>query len=164
MAPLRGRCEAGGEPDIEWIELPADKYPIGSQPDDKEAFANEQPAHWFQCGKLWVSRFPVTVAQFEATGWEWCLDTPRKYGEWGGAVFSETAEQALERSQAGSSRALRGGSWANGTRGCRPAYRDAAGSKQGCLRHGREAGRLGYASPSNHRQSTRMHGLSSDAK
>jgi formylglycine-generating enzyme required for sulfatase activity/energy-coupling factor transporter ATP-binding protein EcfA2 len=63
-----------GLPDIEWCEVPAGPFLMGSSEDDAEAYDDEKPQHELSLPTYYVSRYPVTVAQFrvfvEETGYE----------------------------------------------------------------------------------------------
>jgi formylglycine-generating enzyme required for sulfatase activity len=55
-----------GVPDIEWCEVPAGPFLMGSSEDDTEAYNDEKPQHELSLPTYYVSRYPVTVAQFRA--------------------------------------------------------------------------------------------------
>lgn len=56
----------GGKP-MEFVKIPADRFLIGSPEQDPEAKENEIPQREVRFTKaIWVAKFPVTKAQFEA--------------------------------------------------------------------------------------------------
>jgi formylglycine-generating enzyme required for sulfatase activity len=55
-----------GVPDIEWCEVPAGPFLMGSSEDDPDARDREKPQHKLTLPTYYVSRYPVTVAQFRA--------------------------------------------------------------------------------------------------
>jgi formylglycine-generating enzyme required for sulfatase activity len=56
----------GGEK-VEFVEIPAGSFQMGSPESDKDAQADEQPQHKVTFTKpLWVAKYPVTQGQFEA--------------------------------------------------------------------------------------------------
>jgi formylglycine-generating enzyme required for sulfatase activity len=63
-----------GVPDIQWCEVPAGPFLMGSLEDDSRAYDREKPQHELTLPTYYVSRYPVTVAQFrvfvEETGYE----------------------------------------------------------------------------------------------
>ena len=94
-SPLLGGA-GGGLPDIDWVKIPAGSFMMGSD-------EREQPRHCVTFREpFWISRFPITNAQFRAfikdggyaeraywteEGWAW----REKYGvtepNWAGGVF-----------------------------------------------------------------------------
>jgi len=58
---------ADGIPDIVWCEIPAGPFLMGSdKARDGAAFDDEQPQHEVTLPRYYISRYPVTVAQFDA--------------------------------------------------------------------------------------------------
>ncbi len=58
---------ADGLPDIEWVEIPAGKFLMGSDPaQDPQARENELPQHEVALPAYKIARYPVTNAQFAA--------------------------------------------------------------------------------------------------
>jgi formylglycine-generating enzyme required for sulfatase activity len=61
-------------PDIEWVEIPAGAFTMGSDKDEEDAYGDEQPAHMIALERFYISRYPITNAQFrpfiEAGGYE----------------------------------------------------------------------------------------------
>ncbi len=58
---------ADGIPDIVWCEIPAGPFLMGSnEARDSMAFDGEQPQHEVTLPRYYISRYPVTVAQFDA--------------------------------------------------------------------------------------------------
>ena len=58
---------------FDWVEIPAGEFLMGSDPQkDKQAYGDEKPQHRLTLPTFWITRVPVTVAQFnafvEATG------------------------------------------------------------------------------------------------
>jgi len=71
---------------VEWLEVPAGPFVMGSADDDSLAFDWEKPQHEVYLDRFWISRYPVTNAQFRSfveddgysnrdywteDGWEW---------------------------------------------------------------------------------------------
>ena len=91
-----------GLPDIEWCNVPAGTFTMGSDPEkDHEANKGEQPQHTVQVSAFWISRYPVTNAQYQSfvdhggytdqwrecwsqEGWTWKeerqITEPERYG------------------------------------------------------------------------------------
>jgi formylglycine-generating enzyme required for sulfatase activity len=63
-----------GLPDIQWCEVPVGTFLMGSSENDAEAYGDEKPQHELTLPTYYVSRYPVTVAQFrvfvEESGYE----------------------------------------------------------------------------------------------
>ena len=56
-----------GLPDIEWVEIPAGEFWMGSDATvDPDAEDDEQPRHRVHVSAFWMSRYPVTNAQYQA--------------------------------------------------------------------------------------------------
>ena len=56
-----------GEPLLGFVEVPAGTFLMGSDPQqDTEAYEDEQPQHPVDLPAYYISRYPVTVAQFRA--------------------------------------------------------------------------------------------------
>lgn len=51
-------------PDVDWVEIPAGRFTLGSAADDEDAWDQEKPAHEIELEKFWISRYPITNAQF----------------------------------------------------------------------------------------------------
>ena len=51
-------------PDIDWVEVPAGPFQMGSAGDDELADAHEKPQHELDLPRFWIARYPVTHAQF----------------------------------------------------------------------------------------------------
>ncbi len=77
-----------GVPEIDWVEVPAGAFRMGSSEDDKEAFEWEKPQHPVDLETFSIARYPITNAQYAAfvkdggyaeeqrdcwteAGWEW---------------------------------------------------------------------------------------------
>jgi formylglycine-generating enzyme required for sulfatase activity len=73
-------------PDIDWVEIPAGAFLMGSRDDDDQAYEDEKPAHEIHLPTFRISRYPVTNAQYQpfiaaggyeqspwwtAEGWAW---------------------------------------------------------------------------------------------
>jgi formylglycine-generating enzyme required for sulfatase activity len=61
--------EAPGQtplPDIEFCYIPAGPFWLGSSDGDDQAYDDEKPLHQLDLPDYWLSRYPVTVAQFRA--------------------------------------------------------------------------------------------------
>jgi len=73
-------------PDIDWIEIPAGPFTMGSREDDDQADEAEKPAHPIDLPAFRISRYPITNAQYQpfvaaggyddpqwwtAEGWAW---------------------------------------------------------------------------------------------
>lgn len=73
-------------PDIDWVLIPAGKFLMGSTDKDERAYANEKSQYPVVLPDFWISRYPLTHAQFEPfvhakgyqepsywtkTGWAW---------------------------------------------------------------------------------------------
>lgn len=52
------------EPFLGFVEVPAGPFRMGSEPDDREAWADERPAHTLDLPRFWIARYPVTNAQY----------------------------------------------------------------------------------------------------
>jgi formylglycine-generating enzyme required for sulfatase activity len=61
-----GKVQAAGEglPDIDWVHVPAGEFRMGSEEDDPQALENEKPQHRLELPGFWVSRYPLTNAQY----------------------------------------------------------------------------------------------------
>ena len=87
-----------GLPDIVWCDVLAGKFIMGSK-DDELAYGKETPQHALELPDYWISKYPITNAQFDAfvqddgytdkwracwtpAGWEWKGDrlAPDKQG------------------------------------------------------------------------------------
>ena len=55
-----------GVPLIDWVEVPAGEFQMGSSNRDENAFSYEKPQHPVELESFSISRFPVTNAQYEA--------------------------------------------------------------------------------------------------
>lgn len=84
-APAGDRCELGtalgrlgdprfredawflpDEPLLGFVAVPGGEYSIGSDPDrDSSAYDDERPLHTVQLSPFWLTRWPVTVVQFQ---------------------------------------------------------------------------------------------------
>lgn len=53
-------------PDILWVHVPAGPFTMGSSKDDAMAYADEQPAHTVTLPDFYISRYPITNAQYGA--------------------------------------------------------------------------------------------------
>ena len=96
-APLLGGA-GGGLPDIDWVKIPAGSFMMGSDEDERE-----QPRHCVTFREpFWISRFPITNAQFRAfikdggyaeraywtaEGWAWRERRGVTEPNWAGGVF-----------------------------------------------------------------------------
>ncbi len=91
-----------GLPDIVWCHIPAGKFLMGNtKATDERARYNESPQHEVDVDECWISKYPITNAQYAAfvddggyttqwrhcwteTGWEWRSKydrtEPRRYG------------------------------------------------------------------------------------
>lgn len=73
-------------PDVDWVEIPAGPFTMGSKDDDEQAWDDEKPQHVVELDRFWIGRYPVTNAQFAPfiedggydrrelwteAGWEW---------------------------------------------------------------------------------------------
>ena len=57
----------GKLPNIEWVEIPAGEFWMGSDATvDPDAEDDEQPRHRVHVSTFWMSRYPVTNAQYQA--------------------------------------------------------------------------------------------------
>jgi formylglycine-generating enzyme required for sulfatase activity len=64
--PRPGVGVQDGIPDIAWCDVPAGEFTMGSQ-DDKLAFVGkETPQHALELSDYWISKYPITNAQFGA--------------------------------------------------------------------------------------------------
>lgn len=73
--PRPGVGVKDGLPDIDWVEIPAGEFTMGSSDDDPVAVDDEKPAHKVRIEKSFsMARYPVTNAQFacfvQAGGYE----------------------------------------------------------------------------------------------
>lgn len=55
-----------GLPDIEWIEVPAGEFVMGSSLGDLPADINEMPQNVVAVPHFYISRYPITYSQYEA--------------------------------------------------------------------------------------------------
>jgi len=99
--PRPGVGVKNGLPDIVWREVPEGKFLMGSdKKTDRLASDDEFPQHEVKLSTYWISRYPVTNAQYQAfvddggytdkwrvcwqDGWEWKekakINGPRKFG------------------------------------------------------------------------------------
>ena len=77
-------------PDIDWVEIPAGPFIMGSADDDPMAWDSERPQHEVDLERFWIGRYPVTNAQYRLfwesdeyedrrfwtdAGWEWLQGT-----------------------------------------------------------------------------------------
>jgi hypothetical protein len=60
VASRPGKKTAGLVPDIDWVEVPAGPFTLGSAPDDPDAFDDEKPAHVLDLPAFYIGRYPVT--------------------------------------------------------------------------------------------------------
>ena len=51
-------------PDIEWVKIPEGEFLMGSSDEDKDAYSDEKEQHSLYLPEFWISRYPVTNAQF----------------------------------------------------------------------------------------------------
>jgi len=51
-------------PDIDWVHIPEGAFLMGSADSDKDAFNDEKPQHPVVLPGFWISRYPITNAQF----------------------------------------------------------------------------------------------------
>jgi len=58
--------ETGGKrvPDIVWCEIPAGPFLMGSARNEPETYADEKPQHALNLPRFYLSRYPITNAQF----------------------------------------------------------------------------------------------------
>ena len=96
-SPLLGGA-GGGLPDIDWVKIPAGSFMMGSDEDE-----SEQPRHCVTFREaFWISRFPITNAQFRAfikdggyaeraywteEGWAWRERRGVTEPDWAGGLF-----------------------------------------------------------------------------
>jgi formylglycine-generating enzyme required for sulfatase activity len=52
-------------PDVDWVEIPAGPFTMGSGQDDKMAWDDERPAHTLDMAAFWIGRYPITNAQYQ---------------------------------------------------------------------------------------------------
>ncbi|PKO22486.1 MAG: hypothetical protein CVU38_09080, partial [Chloroflexi bacterium HGW-Chloroflexi-1] len=52
------------QPDILWVEAPAGEFTMGTPEGDKMAYDDEHPAHTLSLPDFYISRYPITNAQF----------------------------------------------------------------------------------------------------
>jgi len=79
-------------PDIDWVYVPEGEFLMGSTDYDKYAFEEEKPQHSVYLPAYWISRYPITNAQFAPfvdekcyenqeywidAGWEWLEEIRR---------------------------------------------------------------------------------------
>lgn len=83
--PGKGVITLGGRlvPDIEWMEIPAGSFWMGSKEDDPSKEGNELPAHELAMPRYWMGRYPVTYAQFSAFVAAGGYDVPEFWGSEG---------------------------------------------------------------------------------
>jgi formylglycine-generating enzyme required for sulfatase activity len=67
--PRQGVCKVfvkdGIEvPEIDWVEIPAGHFTMGSDDTDREAYEQEKPAFSWNAGRFKISRYPVTHRQY----------------------------------------------------------------------------------------------------
>ena len=108
--PRRGVARLPGDaarPDFLWVEIPAGPFLMGSRKGERDAFSNEHPQHRVDVPyRYWMSRYPVTVAQYAcfveaggyespdwwtAVGWAW------RRGEWDSQVEEKWLRDYLGR-------------------------------------------------------------------
>ncbi|RMF76217.1 MAG: DUF4062 domain-containing protein, partial [Chloroflexi bacterium] len=71
-------------PDIEWVEIPAGTFLMGSDPDkDEWAREREQPQHEVMLPRYDIARYPTTVAQYEPFVADGGYDNPDYWTEAG---------------------------------------------------------------------------------
>ena len=51
-------------PDLLWVHVPAGPFTMGSPEDDEQAYADERPAHSVTLPDFYISRYPITNAQY----------------------------------------------------------------------------------------------------
>lgn len=56
----------GGVPDVDWVEVPAGKFPMGSSDEDGMALSSEKPQHTVDVPSFSISRHLLTNAQYAA--------------------------------------------------------------------------------------------------
>ncbi len=56
--------ELSGFPDIDWVEIPAGPFTMGRPADARAPVPSHAPQHEVTLDRFWISRFPVTNAQF----------------------------------------------------------------------------------------------------
>jgi formylglycine-generating enzyme required for sulfatase activity len=72
-------------PDVDWVEIPGGPFIMGSDEDDDLAWDAERPAHMLDLATFWVSRYPITNAQYQpflAAGGYDCPDYWRTAEGW----------------------------------------------------------------------------------
>ncbi len=94
---------ADGLPDIRWCYVPAGRFWMGSDEEDEMADDDEKPGHWMELPAFYLSKYPVTQAQFRAfveaggygerrwwteAGWAWVERKQRRGPEDYGFPFS----------------------------------------------------------------------------
>ncbi len=77
-----------GLPDIDWVEIPAGPFLMGSDKDkDPQAYDDEMPQHTVELPTFYISRYPITYAQFRAF-----VDDPQGFRDarwWEGLALPE---------------------------------------------------------------------------
>ncbi|MEM6839719.1 MAG: formylglycine-generating enzyme family protein [Cyanobacteria bacterium P01_C01_bin.120] len=51
---------------LELVKIPGGRFQMGSPPDEADSFDRERPQHWVTVPELWLGKFPVTQAQYQA--------------------------------------------------------------------------------------------------
>ncbi|NLF78992.1 MAG: SUMF1/EgtB/PvdO family nonheme iron enzyme [Chloroflexi bacterium] len=96
--PRPGVLAPGGVPDIDWVEIPAGEFLMGSDKDkDPWAYDNEMPQQTVYLDSFTISRYPITFAQYAAfvedegyqnssywteAGWKWKGDKEHPEAYW----------------------------------------------------------------------------------
>ncbi|MEE9356685.1 MAG: formylglycine-generating enzyme family protein [Methylococcaceae bacterium] len=52
-------------PDIVWEKIPAGEFQMGSTDDDQDAYDHEKPSHHVKVNEFYISRYPITNAQYQ---------------------------------------------------------------------------------------------------
>jgi formylglycine-generating enzyme required for sulfatase activity len=91
-------------PDIDWVEIAAGPFTMGSRADDEQAYDEEKPAHELTLPAFRISRYPITNAQYrpfvEASGYEeqrWWTDEGWAWRQGAEADLSAIDDEDLKK-------------------------------------------------------------------
>ncbi|MDS4029211.1 MAG: SUMF1/EgtB/PvdO family nonheme iron enzyme [Candidatus Contendobacter sp.] len=91
-------------PDLDWVDVPAGPFTMGSPKGDQDAYDGEKPAHRLELPGFQISRYPITNAQYrpfvEAEGYhqeQWWTDTGRAWRRGAEADLSFIDDENLRK-------------------------------------------------------------------
>ncbi len=91
------QLDLGSDLKIEFVQVPAGLFAMGSPDSDSFSWPDEKPQHLIHLGGYWIARYPITVSQFahfvDHTGYRTTAEEAGSGGLWSGSGW-ETVQGA----------------------------------------------------------------------